>query len=405
MGFIRVILTFGSRIIHQARKEILQIVRRPAAFVSLVLGPFLLMALFGLGYTGVRSPLATTLVLPGEVDLPRDTAYYQELTGPAMEIRAVTDDLDAARAQLAAEEVGLVVAVPADATQALREGRQAEIQVIFDEIDPALDTYARVIAHNLSVEVNKEIIRRAVQEGEAYAMTRLEDVAELQTIPPEVIAEPTIATTSNVAQSQPDLVHFFAPAILALVLQHMAVTLSALSFVRERLSGTLELYRISPITSGELLLGKVVGFGAVSAVMAAAVVALVVLGLGVPMLGNPLALVAIVTLLVISSLSLGLLISVVSDSERQAVQLALLVLLASVFFSGIVLPIQDFRPALQAVSAMLPVTHGIVLLQELMLRGEWQIGRSVIILAVEALLLLIVTTLLLRRQMRSGVRG
>jgi ABC-type multidrug transport system permease subunit len=55
----------------------------------------------------------------------------------------------------------------------------------------------------------------------------------------------------------------------------------------------------------------------------------------------------------------GLLISVISDSERQAVQLSLLVLLSSVFFSGFVLPVDEFRTGLQYAAYALPVTHGI----------------------------------------------
>jgi len=394
-----------TRIFSQTRKELIQIIRRPAAFLSLVLGPFLLMALFGAGFTGVRSPLETILVIPSEVSLPRDISFYQGLTGPAMNIRSVIEGRDEAARALDAREVDIIVVAPADAISAFRDGRQAGIEVAYNEIDPALDAYARVLAYNLSQEVNKEILRRAVEEGEAYALTRLELDGTLTEIPPEVIAAPTRATAVNVAPTTPTIVQFFAPAVLALVLQHMAVTLSALSLVRERLSGTMEIFRVSPINSVELLLGKYLGFGIMSALMAAAVVLLVVYGLGTPLLGSPLVLAGIVALVVFASLGLGLLISVVADSERQSVQLSLLVLLASVFFSGIVLPVEDFRPEVQALAYGLPVTHGITLLQQVMLRGaiatEWQVA----VLAASGVLLLLLTAFLLRRQLMRTVRG
>jgi len=394
-----------TRILSQTRKELIQIIRRPAAFVSLVLGPFLLMALFGVGFTGVRSPLETILVIPAEVSLPRDTSFYQDLTGPAMNIRSVIEGREEAVQALAAGQVDIVVVAPADAITAFREGRHAEIEVAFNEIDPALDAYARVIAYNLSQEVNKEILRRAVEEGEAYALRRLDSDGSLTEIPPDVIAEPTRATASNVAPVTPTIVQFFAPAVLALVLQHMAVTLSALSLVRERLSGTMEIFRVSPINSVELLLGKYLGFGIMSALMAVSVVLLLVYGLQTPMLGSPLVLAGIVALVVLASLGLGLLISVVADSERQAVQLSLLILLASVFFSGIVLPVQDFQPGVQVLAYGLPVTHGITLLQQVMLRGtvttEWQVAA----LAASGLVLLLLTAFLLRRQLTRTVRA
>jgi ABC-2 type transport system permease protein len=180
----------------------------------------------------------------------------------------------------------------------------------------------------------------------------------------------------------------------------MAVTLTALSFVRERMSGALELMRVSPVNSLELVLGKYLGLGIVSAVIAVVSTLLLVGVLGVPLLGDPWLLAAVVGLLVFASLGVGLLISVISDSERQAVQLSLLVLLASVFFSGFVLPVHEFRPALQVAAYSLPVTHGIALLQDVMLRGGtyqwWQVG----VLALLGLALLMLTALLLRRTMR-----
>jgi ABC-2 type transport system permease protein len=78
------------RILAQIRKELIQVRRRPGAFFSLVLGPFLIMAIFGLGYTGVRNPLQTVLVIPEALPLPRDVAYYQDLAGPTININGVS---------------------------------------------------------------------------------------------------------------------------------------------------------------------------------------------------------------------------------------------------------------------------------------------------------------------------
>jgi ABC-2 type transport system permease protein len=92
--------------------------------------------------------------------------------------------------------------------------------------------------------------------------------------------------------------------------------------------------------------------------------------LHVPVISGYLLPVAVILLLTFAGLGVGLLISLVADSERMAVQLAMLVLLASVFFSGFVLPVHDFVGPVQAVSYALPVTHAIALLQDGMLRGQ-----------------------------------
>ena len=120
------------------------------------------------------------------------------------------------------------------------------------------------------------------------------------------------------------------------------------------------------------------------------------------MLGSPLLVALVIGLLVLSSLGIGLIISVISDSERQAVQLALLLLLASVFFSGFVLPVQDFREGVQYAAYALPVTHGIRLLQDLMLRGDTTAWWQLAALAGLTLLFLVLTVILLRRQMRNA---
>ena len=91
-------------------------------------------------------------------------------------------------------------------------------------------------------------------------------------IPPEVIAQPVEVVTTNIAPTQPQVVAFFGPAVVALILQHMAVTLTALSLVRERLCGVMELFRISPVNSLEILIGKYLAFGILNGVIAVVVV-------------------------------------------------------------------------------------------------------------------------------------
>ncbi|MEX2547469.1 MAG: ABC transporter permease [Chloroflexota bacterium] len=388
------------RVSAQVRKELVQVRRRPGAFFSLVLGPFLIMAVFGLGYTGVHRPLETVIVVPDDLNLPRDTAFYSTIVGPAVHVREVTTNAGPARDALAANVLDLVLVAPADAAQTFRSGRQARIQIYLNEVDPVATAYADFLASVVSQRVNQEIIKQAVISGQTYAVPATG--GQVFQIPPEIVAQPTVAEVINIAPSTPTVVSFAAPAAFALMLQHMAVTLTALSFVRERLSGTMELFRVSPINSLELVLGKYLGLGLVSAVIAIITSLLLVFGLGVPLLGSPWLVAAVIALVVFASLGIGLLISVVADSERQAVQLALLLLLASVFFSGFVLPINEFREGVQYLSYSLPVTHGIRLLQDLMLRGDTTAWWEMTALAAIGLVLLVLTVLALRRTLRSA---
>ena len=387
-----------NRILALIGKELVEVIRRPAAIFSLVLGPFLILALFGIGYQGVRVDLKAIVVVPTGQGLPTDPKTYQDFSSPGIRIVDVTADEAAAKARLGNDEVDLVVALPADARTEFEAGRQSQLRVIMNVADPVQANYATFLAESLASQVNRELYRQAADQGRGYAVSVGGNA--VASIPPDVIASPIRAVTENIAPTTPGIVGFYGPAALALVLQHMAVALIALSVVKERRSGTMDLFRVSPIHATELVIGKVLAYGVLGAVVALLSMVLLVGVLGVPALGS-LALVAgVVALLLLASLGLGLLISVISDSERQAVQLSLLVLLASMFFSGFVIRIEEFTAPVQALAQVLPVTHGIRLLQDLLLRGSivhlWQVGA----LAVIAAVLLITSWILLRREFR-----
>jgi len=397
---MRAPLSVVVRIFAFVGKELIETFRRPGAIISLVLGPFLIMAVFGLGYSGVRRPLETIIVASPSTQLPTDTATYQDLTGPALHIQQVTQDRSAAEAALHEGKVDVVVVAPEDAQQQFKAGKQSEILVLVDEVDPVKENYAQILGATLADAVNRKVIEQAVAEGQGVAIDAGNPAVAL--IPPEVVAAPTTAVLQNLAPSKPGVLSYFGPAVLALILQHLAVTLVALSLVRERTSGVMELYRISPVSAAEILAGKIIAFGVLGAAIAAITVGLLVSGFGIPVLGDPALITGVIALFLLASLGVGLLIAMLSDSERQAVQLSLLVLLASVFFSGFVLSIDEFSPLVRSLAYLLPVTHGITLLQDLMLRGStnaaWEIGAVGLI----ALATIAAAWLLLRRALRTA---
>jgi ABC-2 type transport system permease protein len=132
----------------------------------------------------------------------------------------------------------------------------------------------------------------------------------------------------------------------------------------------MDLFRVAPVNAVEVLTGKYLAYALLSLIATTAVGAAMIYLLHVPLISGYLLPIGIILLLTFAGLGVGLLISLVADSERMAVQLSMLVLLASVFFSGFVLPVHDFVGPVQIVSYLLPVTHAIALLQDSMLRGQ-----------------------------------
>ena len=392
----------GQSIVRMASftgKELREVLRRPGVLLSLIVGPFAIMFVFGLGYSGYRDPFSTEIVIPADADFPRDAEYYESLAPGRLDVVGVTDDRDAAEERLRAGDTDLLIVAPENASTELREGRQTTIRVAWNEVDPVYDQLAGLATSILTSSLNAEIIEQAAAEGISFAEGELGEAASVS---PEVIARPTTAETENVAPTEPAVLNFFGPAVFALVIQHLAVTLTALSMVRERLSGQMDRFRVAPVTSMELLVGKYVAYAALSLAVTAIVGALLVGVLRVPMLGGWPPFVGIVLLLTFASLGVGLLISLIADSERQAVQLSMLMLLASVFFSGFVLPVTDFAEWTQYIAYALPVTHGIATLQEHMLRGGVSDEWMLVALAVIGVVLYVGSLLRLRRVLRTA---
>lgn len=383
-------------------KDVTEVLRRPGALFSLIFGPFLIMGLFGLGYSGQYRPLNTVLVIPADSTLSRDPAFYQPFLGDSVYLSQITDNVDAARQALQQQRIDLMVVAPADVQTNFMNGQQSVIDIEYNELDPVRDNYARFVAYRQVQELNRAILQQAVASGEQYVVQTTGGAQPVQ-IPPDVVAAPTRADPKNLAPVSPNVVAFFAPAVLALVLQHMGVTLTALSLVRERLSGAMDIFRVAPVRALEILVGKYLAYAFFNLSIAAAICFLLVGLLHIPMLSSPADVAKVVALLSFASLGLGLLISSVTDSERGAVQLSMLVLLASVFFSGFVLPLDQFIMPLRIAAYSLPVTHGIQLLQDYMLRGSTNEAWELQVLAAIGALLFVLTFVGVRRNLRSAI--
>jgi ABC-2 type transport system permease protein len=355
-----------TRITAIIRKELRELARRPGAIVSLMLGPLLVVALFGAGFSGQRRAIDTIVVVPADSGLPFEMGNYRDVGGEALRVIDVTADAAGAQERLRRGEARVLVTLPKDLRARFERGEQAPLIIEWNEMDPVQAGIAQATAVAFTQELNRQLLRSAAR---SLGIESVSVGSPGVHIPAEVIASPLRLETRNNAAARPSFMSFFAPAVLALVLQHLAITLTALSMIRERTSGAMDLFRVSPVHAVELLVGKYLAYGVLTLVIAASLVALLGGALGVPFVGERLGFARIILLLTFASLGLGLLISLVADSERQAVQLAMLVLLAAMFFSGFVLPIDEFREPVRSLAFAMPVTYGVALFQDTMLRG------------------------------------
>jgi ABC-2 type transport system permease protein len=226
-------------------------------------------------------------------------------------------------------------------------------------------------------------------------------LAEFQIISPSIIVSPFGSEAISAANILPSPSDFFAPAVLALLLQHLAITFAALSIVRERNVGTMELFRVSPLSAGEALFGKYISYMLFGGVIAAILSALLVFVLHVPMLGNWWNFTLVIAAVLFTSLGIGFAISIVSQTDSQAVQYSMITLLASVFFSGFIMSLDMLWEPVRVISYLLPTTYGTLMLRDIALRGmvpNWGLLSGLIGMG---LVLMLVSWRLMQRLIRS----
>ncbi len=151
----------GQSIVRMASftgKELREVVRRPGVLLSLIVGPFLIMFIFGLGYSGYRAPFATEIVVPPDSSFSRDVKEYESLAPGRLDVKRVSEDAEAAERRLRDKEIDLLIVVPRDAASELRAGRQTTIRVAWNEVDPVYAQLAGLATSILVSSLNAEII-------------------------------------------------------------------------------------------------------------------------------------------------------------------------------------------------------------------------------------------------------
>jgi ABC-2 type transport system permease protein len=215
------------------------------------------------------------------------------------------------------------------------------------------------------------------------------------------MVRPFSAKVTGLSVVQLTVIGFFAPAVIVLLLQHFSITFASLSIVRETRSGIMELFKVAPITAFETLAGKYVSYLFFEILLAGVITVLAVWLLKIPILGQLQDYALAVLVLLFTSLGVGFLISLISETDTQAVQYSMLLLLASIFFSGFFLDLRLMKEPITFLAWSLPATYGIRMLQDIMLRGSSVPQLLFLGVASMGVVLFLIDWVLLRKKMES----
>lgn len=440
-------LRFFIRISAFINKELAEILRQTPLILTLVLGPFLILLLFGIGYRSEARPLRTVFVVDGNSEMKQQVEEYAKNLGPQLIYKGITSNQDAAIRDLTRGVVDVVVVVPPDAMETIQNNQQAVVTLYHNEIDPYQASYVEAFGEAYIGALNQRLLHSATTQGQQEAssiqetvqttrssvqslrqamdqggvtavqpdkkemvvkmesdLTTLEtQLNEFESMTPSVMIAPFKSEIKGLVNINLTPAGFFAPAVVILLLQHLAVTFASLAIVRERRSGIVELFRVSPLGSFEILTGKYISYLIIGGILAVAITATVVLGLRVPMQGSWGDYALVIMVLLFTSLGLGFLISLVAKTDMQAVQYAMFLLLGSIFFSGFFLDLRYLWEPVRVISWALPATYGIKMLQDTVLRGVPINALVLFPLIGIGVGLFVISWLLLRRRLALSV--
>lgn len=392
------------RTLSVAFKELSEVRRQPRLMITLVVGPFLVLLLFGLGYNVAQPPLNTVVVLPQQSGLRESTSTLKQQFPYPFVLKKITEDQRQAQQLVNTNQMDVAVIIPSNIEQQAIQGHRSQLKLYYKQADPVYGSWIPYFGQGLVANLNQQIVENSLSKLQEQAAQKPgvqsnPQAARLTQVPAKTLTAPLMLQQQNLAPYSPTLVAYYAPGVLALILQHIAITLAALSVVRERQIGAMEIYRVSPVGVFELFVGKYIGYGLITLIVGAILTALMYYVLHIPLFGSLVIFAITLLVLTFGSISLGLLISTLSRSDSQAVQLSMLTLLASMFFSGFFLPLATLANFVKVVSYALPVTYGVISLKQVMLFGEVPMYRFFLAPLGIGLLAIILAWILMKREL------
>jgi ABC-2 type transport system permease protein len=182
------------------------------------------------------------------------------------------------------------------------------------------------------------------------------------------------------------LLDYLAPVLVAFFAFFFIFLLSAVSFLRERTSGTLERLMATPLRRGELVIGYLLGFSFFALLQALVIITFTIFVLKVHYAGSFVTIFIVEAVLVVGAVSLGLLVSAAARNELQAVQFVPVVLLPQMFLSGLLIPVSQLPDYLRPLSAVMPLTYANEALKAVMVKG-YALGDPLVVRDIGVLVL------------------
>jgi len=327
------------------KKEFYHVLRDRRTLLILFGMPLAQILIFGFALTNEVKNARIVIVDHARDDASRSIT---ERIGASNYFEIREDVMDRNRMETAFKEgkIRLAIVFPANFQHDLLHQNHAPIQVIADASDPnyatTLTNYISSIIQDYQTELNETVVL-------PYHIT------------PQIrmLYNPQLKGAPN-----------FVPGVMALVLMLVSVMMTAISIVREKETGTMEILLVSPFKPIWVILSKAVPYLILSLVNVLSIVLMSVFVLQLPVEGSWLLLFAESTLFIVTCLTLGIFISIKTKSQQVAMLISLMgMLLPTMMFSGFMFPIENMPVPLQVISNVVPAKWFYIIVKSIMIKG------------------------------------
>ena len=327
-----------DRLFAVAAKEVRQLARDRIT-VGLIVGiPTIQLLLFGYAINFDVRGVSTAVLDQAQTSLSRQLVGDLVATQVLGELRQVASEREL-RGMIQRGDANVGIVIAPNVERRIADGNRAAMQIVVDGSQPALEN----VAEGLGAI---PLLRRA---GAQRAARPVEIV---------VAYNPEKRTAVQIV-----------PALCGVILTMTMVIFTASAIVRERERGNLELLITTPVTRGQLMAGKLLPYVVIGLIQTTLILLLGYWLFDVPIAGSLVDLYLGALLFIAASLSLGLFLSTVAQTQFQAMQMAIVTMLPSILMSGFMFPFEGMPAVAQGIAQVLPLTHFNEIIRGIVLRG------------------------------------
>lgn len=234
------------------------------------------------------------------------------------------------------------------------------------------------------LEPNQASIRSgyAMQVLQAFAQEHIQRAPQGIRVNTRMLYNPQLKSEYN-----------FVPGVIGMIIILLCTLMTSISIVREKEMGTMEVLLASPLPPLYIVLAKLVPYFVISVINLITILLLSKFLLGIPVAGSLVAFLGVSLIYILVALALGLLISTLVSTQLVAMLLSVLMIIPTIYFSGMIFPVESMPIAVQKVSMIVPARWYIDATRKLMIQGveTHYVIKDAVVLVVELFVLLTVS--------------